>query len=355
MSHANEKGGYQKGLEITRENSNRSTTSLSTDFLKKSENYILNITDFVTNTAPPMNTLSGVYFTVRPLGDQGETTAQAEANSVDSDQPLEFKPTVYRSWLELGRQMEVFFKKVTDTYNELTQLGAVDNYAVFYMSQDGKMFLSLSVELVSNRYIEFAPAVQKILGMSVPYVFKVREAINVGAPIFTDQTVVGGAAYSLFAADGTFRHNYRTFESEAGYNFAATRPLVNFEQRESIDVYSTFPLKSKVLAYDGKETHEHILFRLPYAEQHSFVSTSVFEPGQALNRLANISENLDIGLTNMCDKHANTLHQTLLTGKIRNIQLRIAVRYMTPDGIVERDMDFSNGFWYLRLLFVKKV
>ena len=72
--------------------------------------------------------------------------------------------------------------------------------------------------------------------------------------------------------------------------------------------------------------------------------------------IANIQEDLDIGLTNLCDKHATTLHQGLLSGVIRNIQLRIAIRYISSSGIVEKDFDFTNGgFWYLRLLFVKKV
>ena len=64
MSFANEKGGYQKTLEVSRENSNRTQTMLQTDFLKKGENYILNITDFVTSTSPPMNLLTGPFLTV---------------------------------------------------------------------------------------------------------------------------------------------------------------------------------------------------------------------------------------------------------------------------------------------------
>ena len=71
--------------------------------------------------------------------------------------------------------------------------------------------------------------------------------------------------------------------------------------------------------------------------------------------LANISENLDVGLTNLCDTHADSLYMTLLSGKIRNVILRVMIRYMTLNGVVERDMDFKNGFWYVRLLFVKKV
>ena len=356
MSYANEKGSYQKSLEITRENSNRSTTTLGTDFLKKSENYLLNVTDFVTNTSPPMNLLTGFYFRIMPMGNQGETLVNAAFNSNVRARQVEFEPTVYRSWLELGRQMELFFNDVSSVYNKIRVANGnavVNNYAVFYMSQDGKMFLQLSEEFLNERYIEFSADVQTILGLTSENVFMVREAA--AGQSFTDQSVVGDGYYTMFAADGTFTFNFRTHGSGGTRNFTATRPLVNFEQRESIDVYSTFPLKSKILTFNGIETHEHILFRLPYAEQHSFLSTSTFQTGDALDKLANVSENLDVGLTNMCDKHANTLHQPLLSGKIRNVQLRIAVRYMTINGVVEKDMDFSNGFWYARLLFIKKI
>ena len=160
----------------------------------------------------------------------------------------------------------------------------------------------------------------------------------------------------MFAANGTFRSNYRTNCCAETFSFAGPRPLTHFEQRVSVDVYSTFPLKSKILTYDGVEEHEHILFRLPYAEQHSFTSTTDFVDGNMSRDLGEISEKLDVGLTNLCDMHATTLHQLLLSGTIRNVQLKIAVRYMTKSGIVEKDFDFSNGgFWYVRLLFVKKV
>ena len=357
MSYANEKGSYQKSLEITRENSNRSTTSLNTDFLKKSENYILNVTDFVTNTSPPMNLLTGYYFRIMPMGNQNETLLAA-AQALPTFRQLEFEPTVYRSWLELGRQMELFFNDVSTRDNEARVANgdpAVNNYAVFYINQDGKLFLKLSEEFLKYRYIQFSTDVQAILGLTSPFVFKVRE--TAAGVSYTDQSVLaGGDYYSIFAAPGIFAaFNFRTHGSGGPHSITAARPLVNFEQRESIDVYSTFPLKSKILTFNGIETHEHILFRLPYAEQHSFSSTSTFRTGDALDNLANVSENLDVGLTNMCAKHADTLHQTLLSGIIRNVQLRIAIRYMTLDGIVERDMDFTNGFWYARLLFVKKI
>lgn len=340
MSYANQKGGYQKTLEVTRENTNRSTTMLTTDFLKKSENYILNITDFITNTSPPMNLLDGYFLRIMPLGDAGDSLYAAQAAFAAPPQ-VDFEPTVYRTWLELARQLDEFFKLLSFNQGD-------EDYAKFYLTFDGKPNLFLSADFLSHRYIKMSPDVQKILDCP-ENIFKVREAAGVGVY----HTHVG---YTMFAANGTFRFNYAINGCAETFQFASSRPLTHFEHRIGILVYSTFPLKSKILTYDGKEEHEHILFTLPYAEQHSFTSTTDFSEGDMSRNLGQISENLDIGLTNLCDRHATTLHQALLSGTIRNVQLKIAVRYMTQSGVVERDFDFSNGgFWYVRLLFVKKV
>ena len=340
MSYANQKGGYQKSLEVTRENSNRSTTMLSTDFLKKGENYILNVTDFITNTSPPMNLFEGFFLRIKPLGDLNDSLIAAQL-AQNAPPEVEFEPTVYRSWLELARQIEEFFKKLSFAEGD-------DDYAKFYITFDGKPNLFLSAGFLNERYIQVSSDVQEILECP-EFIFKVREAAGNVYNTHLD-------GYAMFAANGTFRFNYRTNGCAETFSFAGPRPLTHFEQRVSVDVYSTFPLKSKILTYDGVEEHEHILFRLPYAEQHSFTSTTDFYDGNMSRDLGEISEKLDVGLTNLCDMHATTLHQLLLSGTIRNVQLKIAVRYMTKSGIVEKDFDFSNGgFWYVRLLFVKKV
>ena len=341
MSYANQKGGYQKSLEVTRENSNRSTTMLSTDFLKKGENYILNVTDFITNTSPPMNLLEGNFLRILPLGNYPENPADAQV-AFGAKTPVDFEPVVYRSWLELARQIEEFFKKLSFAEGD-------DDYAKFYITFDGKPNLFLSDDFLSHRYVQVSPYVQDILDWP-EYIFKVREVAGVNVY----HTHVDD--YLLFNKNGVFPYNFRLFGCAETFHFAGPRPLTHFEQRVSVDVYSTFPLKSKILTYDGKEEHEHILFRLPYAEQHSFTSNTMFLEGNMSSDVGEISEKLDVGLTNLCDMHATTLHQLLLSGTIRNVQLKIAVRYMTKSGIVEKDFDFSNGgFWYVRLLFVKKV
>ena len=149
MSFANEKGGYQKTLEVSRENSNRTQTMLQTDFLKKGENYILNITDFVTSTSPPMNLLTGPFLTVQPLGDQNESQDDAFdisnfslGNDPNDDFTQKvFTPKPYRTWLELARQLEEFFRtlsilKTAQMPVDPNNLRRYRRYAVSYLTQD---------------------------------------------------------------------------------------------------------------------------------------------------------------------------------------------------------------------------
>ena len=121
MSFANEKGGYQKALEVVRQNSNTSITMLKEDFLKKTANYILNVTDFVTNTTPPLNLIEEDYFRVMPRGYVNETLNDAEDRLpifLRNDSIRSFRPTYYRTWMELARQIDVFFEKLTTAYED---------------------------------------------------------------------------------------------------------------------------------------------------------------------------------------------------------------------------------------------
>ena len=217
------------------------------------------------------------------------------------------------------------------------------------MTSNGCLQLQLSHQFVGQYYIEVSEDLQTILKLP-KFLYTVRLAQN---NVYIDSN--HNTAANLYG-DG-FTGNFLTNGVGAIPSFIVNSeiPLLELDQRESIDVYSTFPMRSKIIITDSSEEHEHILFRLPYAEQHTFSSGISFTDQTLVNNMCNLEEDMEIGLIDLCDKHAETLHQTLLPGRIRNVQLRIAVRYKATSGVVERDMDFTDGLWYLRLLFVKKV
>ena len=372
MSFANEKGGYQKTIEVVRQNSNTSITMLKVDFLKKTANYILNVTDFVTNTTPPLNLIEEPYFTIMPRGYVNETLADAEFRLpifLQTDSIRYFRPTYYRTWLELARQIDLFFEKLTTAYMVDNGIGN-PNFAVSSVDRSGKLRIDLSSAFLhgdavinqqntdDNRpgylglYLEVGPATQTILGMD-PYIFSLLDVYGVRY-----NEADGHEQLMDFLPNGNLVFTDVQEPDNISHHIISLKPLSNFDRRLSIDVYSTFPMKSKLLTQNGIEQHEHILFRLPFAEQHNFKTRIAFSQTSNLTLEgagSNISENSDVGLTNLCDKHPETLHQLLLPGNIQNVQLSLYVRYLTEDDeFIETPMDFTNALWYLRLLFIKK-
>ena len=57
-SIANQKGGFYKTLEITRDSAARSETTLMAPLIKKTDNYIVQVVNFVSNATVPMHTFT---------------------------------------------------------------------------------------------------------------------------------------------------------------------------------------------------------------------------------------------------------------------------------------------------------
>ena len=111
MTQANARGGYIKTLEISQDESNVSKTMLADELLKKTENYVLEVTRFVSNVTPNLNTIdeNAIEVLRRPNHDQGaaQTVATMAAHNLP-DAIRIFKPTNAKTALEIVRQLIVF-------------------------------------------------------------------------------------------------------------------------------------------------------------------------------------------------------------------------------------------------------
>ena len=65
---ANLKGGLLKTLIVSRTASSTSLTTLKDDFIKKAENYVCQIPQFIMNNATVLSLLTEVMFEVRIMG-----------------------------------------------------------------------------------------------------------------------------------------------------------------------------------------------------------------------------------------------------------------------------------------------
>ena len=372
MSVANIRGGFTKTLEISRDNSNRSQTMLRDDFLKKTENYTLNVTNFITSTAPVLNTIDEIMFRVLARGNTGETVFQAIAREPPflTASNRMFTPKPYRTWMELARQLDVFFRTLSlDFFEAYPDVAVGPIFSTFYVRDDGKMGLRLSKEFCGGDtasiiavpaykglYIAVGEETQIKLGLP-PYLFQVAGAGNLILNHTThpnDLLADNGAGINVFSNhQAAFTGNQ--FDNTNMFEFLNGISLSNMDERLSLDVYSTFPTKSKISAYDGSEEHEFLLFRFPFIDQHNFTNEVSFNEENLFEENIMVTQNLDVGLTDYCANEFETVHQLLLPGTIRAVNLKLMVRYLRHTTVVEKEINFSNGFWYLRLLFVKKV
>ena len=115
MTQANRKGGYIKTLEINREGSSKSFTSLKDSLIKKADNYVCQVSRFITNTTPNINLVDEVFIEIlrRPHSDdviQSTTIEEVVDNGINPpDSIRQFRPKNYKTVLELARKLESFF------------------------------------------------------------------------------------------------------------------------------------------------------------------------------------------------------------------------------------------------------
>ena len=69
MSFVNEKGGFHKKIQILQNDSNESVTTLRHAFLKKVENYSLQIEDFYINKIPVIHEEEDIDVEIRQFDD----------------------------------------------------------------------------------------------------------------------------------------------------------------------------------------------------------------------------------------------------------------------------------------------
>ena len=363
---ANSKNGILKTLEISRDNSNACNLMLRDDFLKKPENYTLNIEKFIMNTTPPLNLIDEVMFAVLPMSDPNDLPDRLENYN-------EFRPTRYYTWLELSRQLNNWANTLQERFDTIDteDEGDDNNFFEFKMNSTGtpqfefkEYFLRGLLRVgdgfdvnVPGYYIEVGLETQKVLGLK-PNLFFVTDGYETfshdhedGEQNLFDATQVDG--FNVLVVGDVWDLE----DEELIVEFP--RQLNMFDQRFSLDIYSTFPTKSKISTLDGVENHQFLLFRIPYVDQHSFKSVTSLNRGDAvtgymITKNITLKENLDVGATDYCLNQSETIHQLLLPGAIRAVNVFIRCRYLSDGVFQEIDIDFKNAFWYMKMVFCKK-
>ena len=338
MTQSNARGGYIKSLEINREGSHTSITTLRNELLKKANHYVCQIPRFITNTTPRLNLIDEVYVEILKRNDEDHTVATTAEDIPASVR--QFKPQIYRTYLELARQLEVFCKKL-DAYT------GFDNGLTFCLLDSGMFTLTLSGEFATAHYLKFGAEFQKHTGFR-ELMFHVFD----GNEYFVNS--VEGGEFQLIDVYGYFEGE-NLEDVEISRTFQSARPLSCFDHRLSQDIVATFPISTTTICFDGTESHDFLLARFPlndYVEMYSKIEGTA----QHVRRNRIIQETVNLGLEDLCRQNPNTINTFLLPGELRHCNFTLQTRYLSDGKITSVSSDFTNGgFWSLKLLFSKKV
>ena len=390
MTAVDSKGGFHKTLSITRNSDNTSGTMLKTPFLRKSENYSIQVASFCTNRTPVIHRDAGPVLTIRPLTIQPPEVLGAMPNYYTTED-TQFHPkncysttefvlqlqeflhrfgfTFFRMGLELGtvggltaaelaeqvapneRATSPFYFTQTD-YREVLNVAYNLGYDRFRegtseagarivtcrLTGDSMLQFVLSPLFAANFYIEVSAAFQRQMGLEA-HLFLIEQAN--GARVF--QNFVPTAA---IVATRVVPTSSQTFESQ----FA----IENLDERLSLDLQVTFPNSNKIMVLNGVEEHEYILARFPYNNLKKFTS-KLIETDAGTQDTVILDENFGAGLVDLTLGNPNYESNFLLNGDIQQITVSLITRYYEDNKIERIPMVMNDGLWYLRLIFAKKI
>jgi len=384
MTTANKRGTFVKSLEISRDGSNRSNTMLKNTFLKKANNYVCQLTKFVTNLTPKLNLDEEVMFEILPRGPAMASRDNTTFPAHWKNRWRQFTPKPYFSVCDLALQLETFFKRfsyivrrqgannivgdIDAAYLATTQFpfvkhnnvegdddgwGAIElteelkypTICKFVMNADGTFTISVTDEFVQNFYIRVGEQTQIKTGFPEFMYISNIDGVDVS---FADFEVPTDGLFDnagLFVASA----NVIDFEFEFHTEFSMTA----FDERLSIDVQATFPISNSISVVDGVEEHEFILARFPLSDYKRF-DTDLIGDDVQLSDFVQITEDVNVGLEDLARGNPNITSIYLLPGSIRQVTIELFTRYYV-NGLVRRvATDMTQGFWSLKMIFSKK-
>ena len=342
MTTANQRGGYIKKLSVSRDGDSKSVTTFRDQFLKKTQNYVLQIPRFVTNVTPPLNLISEVMFELLPRGNVGVLPANVGANLIIKNA---FTAKPYRSWSELARQLQAFFKAAD------VEIGD-ENMIQFELLDDGCFRLKLTEDFCDIFYIKVGPETQKKTGFP-EYMFQVQgidDSVLVDVERHFNHT--DGLEYLLDGEPLVFAE-YQAVVDDAG-KFESRFPLDSFDTRISLDVTVTFPISSKISGFNGVEQREYILARFPLTDYKTTWSEVTIEDDNKVHQGNTVSEKISIGLADLTRKNSEMISVFMLPGEIYHANFQLEIRYFSEGKIISVPANMENGFWHLEILFSKK-
>ena len=359
-SIANSKGGFYRTLEITRDSAQRSETTLMAPLIKNTDNYVVQVANFVSNATIPIHTFTEPLISVWRKPNINSFIQGAPLNSIDSvvyATPSNTLPVaVYRSPMEFARQLHSWVEDI-------------DGLSV-NLEPDGSLQITLTRAWGDQHYLKLSDDCSRLLGLKTYLSFFVSDYDPGVGPGYTppvEQTRRVFATYLEFTErrdlyDGLdqmapFRPDYYFLRPVALTNPTLTQgfdsgySIDNLDTRDSIEIEMTLPHVATPLILDGVESRSKILARFPIRD-YQVRSCSTTDNHTSYR----VKERLMLGLEDFTRNNPDTHTMLMLPGEVHHANLRINTRYIEHKKFVVKPTDFgAHGFWSVKLLFAKKV
>jgi hypothetical protein len=342
MSVANIKGGFFRGIEINRDSSGQSETTLLEPLIKQGENYVCQVERFVTNLNNPINNIDKALVTVL----RKPAVGVAAATLVDMNAAHGYTAFIAKNVFtvtELARQLHEFcngFDGLTLTINPNFSISIKMNAAF------GDQFWVL----LNN---DFA----SLVGLS-KYLFYFRATVGGVSQLVTNEGLLWLAVDELVGIDPVFQiANFhfrpglaRIAGDPATHTFVSGDTIFNLDTRQFLDVTFSMSHVPRVAVLDGESEARKVLARFPLKDftkkQHVFLND--FDS-------YGVRETTNLGLVDLCQKNPDVHTTMLLPGMIQHANVRIETVYLEGGKFVTVPTDFgSHGFWSLKLILAKR-
>ena len=385
MSFANEKGGHYLTLTVLQTESNEVNCMLKNPILKKSENWAIQLVDFILSKQPLINpNIHLPFLEIKHYGLPFHATVDLAA--IYGDRTV-FTPKNCTTVIGLFKQLSQFCKVfsrmflayglgddavlhisnlVSDDFmtNAHRANTAIDPYAVnalegdvisVELDADLKILFRFGKYFCQDFYIELSEYASEIVGLP-KQLFHVQAAI-VGHPILTNTSslinplIHDGGAY-LDA--NTAIANRTVIEDDVfGNFFQSEESIKNYDERMSLDLVSTFPTSRKVCVFNGEQSEEYLLGRFDLSNFRDFETE-----GEMVNDVMryNVIETFHPAAFNLTKGFPNYENNHFINGPLRSVNFRLFMRYINQKKEIKKVvMNMKDGFFQVKCLFTKKI
>jgi hypothetical protein len=344
----NDKGGNEQRVNLIKRGSGEiQHVMLKSVLIKKAENYQLLTDRFVTNNLPGIMQHTRQLIEIRPRGAAAAPNNGFQAGAFLATRNT-FTPSKTFSVGRLVESMAQFFShfnfglyifganysgfgNAANIVAQQPQIGQgasydlrnnipedqVTKHVSLGFEADGSLQLVFSSQFLSNFFIVLDP----VFAAQVGFPEQIYSGLTAGAVVVMSNQP--GCLPLIALPGGVFALPSAVND---GVSIISTDSVYRVDDRLSLDVEVTLPLARTIDVHDKQEKHTYLLSRFVVTD-YIKVETIAQQKGGFLLTKAMVQDQLGTGFTDLVADQPGTHASQLKNGKIRELDVRLALRY----------------------------